>query len=94
MEMLLCEERKKERRAKEGMIISKRLGWREKDNLIGKEIKEGIVISRIVSDKKEKEFIIVSIYNVEDWEKIEKIIRKIVTEEEKGNNIIIGVISI
>lgn len=59
-----------------------------------KKIKEGIVISRIVSDKKEKEFIIVSIYNVEDWEKIEKVIRKIVTEEEKGNNIIIGVISI
>lgn len=47
-----------------------------------------------MSDKKEKEFIIVSIYNVEDWEKIEKVIRKIVTEEEKGNNIIIGVISI
>lgn len=44
--------------------------------------------------KKEKEFIIVSIYNVEDWEKIEKVIRKVVTEEEKGNNIIIGVISI
>lgn len=64
MEMLLCEERKKE-----GMIISKRLGWREKDSLIGKEIKEGIVISKIVSEKKEKEFIIVSIYNVEDWEK-------------------------
>lgn len=76
------------------MIISKRLGWREKDSLIGKKIKEGIVISRIVSDKKEKEFIIVSIYNIEDWEKIEKVIRKIVTEEEKDNNIIIGVISI
>lgn len=76
------------------MIISKKLGWREKDSLIGKEIKEGIIISRIMSDKKEKEFIIVSIYNVEDWEKIEKVIRKMVTEEEKGNNIIIGVISI
>lgn len=36
------------------MIISKKLGWREKDSLIGKEIKEGIVISRIVSDKKGK----------------------------------------
>jgi len=62
------------------MIIGKRLGWGEKGSLIGKEIEEGIVISRILSDKKEKEFIVVSIYNVGDWEKIKKVIRKIVTE--------------
>lgn len=43
-----------------------------------------------MSDKKGKEFSVVSIYNAGDWEKIEKVIRKIVAEEEKDKNIIIG----
>lgn len=42
-----------------------------------------------MSDKKGKEFSVVSIYNAGDWEKIEKVIRKIIAEE-KDKNIIIG----
>lgn len=43
-----------------------------------------------MNDKKGKEFIVVSIYNSGDWEKIERAIKKVIIENDKDMNIMIG----
>lgn len=50
---------------------------------IGRVLEEGITIFRIIRGKKKKDLIIVSIYNLGDWEMIEMVLRKIVEERER-----------
>lgn len=48
---------------------------------------EGIVISKAKGIEKGKEYIMVSIYNSRDWDRIEEVLREIM--EEKRNEYII-----
>lgn len=83
---------KKKGRAKGGMLIGRNKEWGEEGSERmggGRRVEEGITISRIARDKKNKDIIIVSIYFTGDWDKLEAVIRNI-AEEERNNYIIIG----
>jgi len=79
---------KKKGRAKGGLIIGVKKDW----GVPGSELKiskgEGIIVTR-VKRTKEKDLIIIGVYNNEDWDSMEKRIKEIV-EENKDKFIVMG----
>jgi len=80
---------KKKGRAKGGFIIGVRKDW----GVPGTELKvnkgEGIIVSRVKSKEKDKDLIVIGVYNNEDWEAMEERIKEIV-EENKDKFIVLG----
>lgn len=75
-------------RAKGGMIIGIKKNWGKKIS-IEKDIKKGIVISRIARSKITKDIVVVSLYYSGNWDKLDKILSALY-EEEKEKIITIG----
>jgi len=80
---------KKKGRAKGGFIIGVKRDW----GVAGTELKiskgEGVIVSRVKSKEKDKDLIVIGVYNNENWEIIKERIKEIV-EENKDEFIVLG----
>lgn len=80
---------KKKGRAKGGFLIKKRKGWGSKDDILGKKLEEGVLLSKIKRNDVKGDFVIVSIYNSGKGKGVDGFLREIM-EKEKENCIIFG----
>lgn len=86
---IFAKREKRKGRAKGGFIIGKKKDWGKVGDFLGKEVEEGILMSKVKNGGGRKDIVIVSVYNSGDWGRLEKSV-KLAMKEGKENAVILG----